>query len=100
MGNVSTLQQAIDLSDQILLAIELQEMEKIAKIDKKRREVIDVYFKNTGSIDAELTRLLKQKNDKIVSQLVDMRQKTRSQQVKMNQGQKVSKAYLDNENYS
>jgi hypothetical protein len=92
----NSLQQALDLSDRILTAIELQDLEVVTTLDEQRRSIIEVYYKKTVPIDADLTRQLKQKNDLIVSKLVDMQQKTRSQQIKLNQSQKVSKAYLSN----
>ncbi len=92
----NSLQLALDLSDRILTAIELQDLELVTTLDEQRRSIIEVYYKKTEPIDADLTRKLKQKNDEIVSKLVDMQQKTRSQQIKLNQSQKVSKAYLSN----
>ncbi len=92
----NSLQLALDLSDRILTAIELQDLELVTTLDEQRRSIIEVYYKKTAPIDADLTRKLKQKNDEIVSKLVDMQQKTRSQQIKLNQSQKVSKAYLSN----
>lgn len=96
MNVKSSLQQALDLSDKVLVSIELQQLDDISKLEKQRGIIIDQYYKNNDSIDEDLTLLLKQKNDLIVSQLIELKQKTRSQQIKMNNSQKASKAYLDN----
>ena len=95
-SNIQQLSYALDLSDQILSAIADESLETISELDNERRLLINKYFKNNKTIDEKLTRELKLKNDLIVSQLVDMQQKTRSQQIKLNQSQKVSKAYLSN----
>ena len=96
MKQDNSLKQAFDLSDQILMAIGQVDLEEITRLDDKRKVVIDQYYQNTNPVDAELTILLKQKNDQIVSRLVEMQQQTRSQQINLKQSQKVSKAYLDN----
>jgi hypothetical protein len=90
------LSYALDLSDQILSAIADESLETISELDNERRLLINKYYKNNKTIDEKLTRELKLKNDLIVSQLVEMQQNTRSQQIKLNQSKKVSKAYLDN----
>ena len=90
------LQQAIDLSDQILFAIEHQDIEKISQLDKKRKVVIERYYQTTKPIDAELTLLLKQKNDQIVFQLVELQQQTQTQQIGLNKSKKFIKAYQGN----
>ena len=95
-SNIQQLSYALDLSDQILSAIADESLETISELDNERRLLINKYYKNNKTIDEKLTRELKLKNDLIVSQLVDMQQKTRSQQIKLNQSKKVSKAYLDN----
>ena len=96
MRQHNQLQQAVSLSEQILAAIDEQDLDKVARLDIDRKRLIDRYYQNTDTIDIDLTQLLKQKNDEIVSRLVDLQHQTRSQQLKLNQSQKVSKAYLDN----
>ena len=95
-SNIQQLSYALDLSDQILSAIADESLETISELDNERRLLIHKYYKNNKTIDEKLTRELKLKNDLIVSQLVEMQQNTRSQQIKLNQSKKVSKAYLDN----
>ncbi|MBT3203613.1 MAG: hypothetical protein HOM14_01705 [Gammaproteobacteria bacterium] len=95
-SNIQQLSYALDLSDQILSAIADESLETISELDNERRLLINKYYKNNKTIDEKLTRELKLKNDLIVSQLVEMQQNTRSQQIKLNQSKKVSKAYLDN----
>lgn len=94
----NSLQQALNLSDQILTAIEQQKLDDISVLDDERRSLIDQYYQKDSSqdIDDKLTLELKQLNDLIVSRLVEMQQNIRSQQINLNQGQKVSRAYLDN----
>ena len=92
----SQLHQALVLSDKILLAIEIDSLDTVTKLDTERNSLIHQYYSNTDIINAELTRELKLKNDQIVSQLTGMQQQTRSQQVKLSQSQKASKAYLSN----
>ncbi|MCK5666304.1 MAG: hypothetical protein KAI17_22590 [Thiotrichaceae bacterium] len=84
------------MSDKILLAIEIDSLDTVTKLDTERNSLIHQYYSNTDIINAELTRELKLKNDQIVSQLTGMQQQTRSQQVKLSQSQKASKAYLSN----
>jgi len=90
------LRQALDLSDEILLAIEKNSLDTVTKLDDERLSLINQYYSNTDNINEKLTRELKLKNDQIVSHLTEMQQQTRSQQIKLNQSQKVSKAYLSN----
>ena len=96
MKSNAPLRQALALSDKILLAIEEDSLETGTKLDDERSSLIHQYYSNTDYINEELTRELKFKNDQIVSQLTEMQQQTRSQQIKLNQSQKVSKAYLSN----
>jgi len=96
MMSNTQLRQALDLSDKILLAIEEDSLDTVTKLDAERRSLINQYYSNTDNINEKLTRELKFKNDQIVSQLTEMQQQTRSQQIKLNQSQKVSKAYLSN----
>ncbi len=96
MDSDNILKQALDLSDQILIAIDSQDLERVASLDEQRRSIIDSYFKENVTIDANLTHKLKQKNDQIISQLTQMQQKTRSQQLNLNKSQQASKAYLAN----
>jgi hypothetical protein len=95
-SNIQQLNHALDLSDKILSSIAEESLETVSKLDVERRSLINKYYKNNDAIDEKLTRELKLKNDEIVSKLIEMQQKTRSQQIKLNQSQKVSRAYLDN----
>ncbi len=88
------LHQALDLSDKILLAIENDSLDTVTKLDDERNSLIHQYYSNTDNINKKLTRELKSKNDQIVSQLTGMQQQTRSQQIKVSQSQRASKAYL------
>ncbi len=96
MDKDSNIQQAIQLSNEILTAVNNSQFEEVSRLDKIRKTLIDKYFNNVELVNEELTVLLKQKNDQIVSHLTEMQQQTRSQQIKLNQSQKVSKAYLSN----
>lgn len=96
MKDNTQLRQALDLSDEILLAIEKNSLDTVTKLDDERLSLINQYYSNTDNINEKLTRELKLKNDQIVSHLTEMQQQTRSQQIKLNQSQKVSKAYLSN----
>ena len=96
MKQNTQLRQALDLSDEILMAIENNSLDTVTRLDDERRSLMNQYYSNTDNINEELTRELKFKNDQIVSQLTEMQQQTRSQQIKLNQSQKVSKAYLSN----
>ena len=96
MNLSNSLQQAFDLSDQILTAIGQQNLDDISSLEEKRKLVIEQCYLNANAIDAKLTRLLKQKNDQIVSQLVEMQQQIRSRQINLKQSSKVSNAYLNN----
>ncbi|MCK4707125.1 MAG: hypothetical protein KAU21_00780, partial [Gammaproteobacteria bacterium] len=78
MNLSNSLQQAFDLSDQILTAIGQQNLDDISSLEEKRKVVIEQCYLNSNAIDDRLTRLLKQKNDQIVSQLVEMQQQIRS----------------------
>lgn len=95
---INQLEQAIKLSDRILSEIEKESWEIITLLDEERLTLIEQYFNQNSSksIDAKLTRLLKQKNDQIVSQLSQIQQQIRSKQIQLNQSKKVSKAYLEN----
>ena len=96
MNLSNSLQQAFDLSDQILTAIGQQNLDDISSLEEKRKVVIEQCYLNSNAIDDRLTRLLKQKNDQIVSQLVEMQQQIRSQQINLKLSSKVSNAYLNN----
>ncbi|MCP4077354.1 MAG: hypothetical protein GY744_14370 [Gammaproteobacteria bacterium] len=92
----SDIKQAIQLSNEILTAVNNSQFEEVSRLDQVRKALIDKYFNNVELANEELTILLKQKNDHIVVRLLEMQQQTRSQQIKLKQSQKVSKAYLSN----
>ena len=90
------LQQAIELSQQILQAIEREQWDDIAELDQQRSELIKQHFNTSSTVDKPKTRQLKQLNDEIVSRLIAVQQKNRAQQMSLSRSQKASKAYLDN----
>jgi len=96
MNQPETLLRVVELSDQILSAIDKEDWDSVASVDDERRRLLDEYYKNSTDIDKQLTRILKQKNDEIISRLVDIRQHTRTQKITLTQAQNASKAYLEN----
>lgn len=88
--------QAIELSQQILEAIDNSDLELVATHEKNRQLLIKDYFNKQGNIDEKLTRSLKQLNDEIVSKLAQIQSQVRSEHIKLSHGSKASKAYLNN----
>lgn len=96
MSDLSPLNRALALSDQILSAIESQKLDDVTSLDAERRKLIEQYYQQAAPIDEKLTRVLKQKNDEIVAKLAGMQHDTRSQQINLNKSKKVAKAYQSN----
>ena len=90
-----SLQPAIELSEQILAAIESDAWDNIDALDVERRHVITSYFSAGQPIDADATRLLHRLNEQIVEQLNTLKQQTRQAQLTLNKGTKATKAYTD-----
>ncbi|MBL6999875.1 MAG: flagellar protein FliT [Gammaproteobacteria bacterium] len=96
MNQPSALQQAMLLSDEILTAIQAEDWDKVDALDIQRSSLIEAYYKTGSSVDVELTRELKQKNDEIVSCLQQLQQNIRSEQLTLKQSRKATKAYQSN----
>ncbi len=92
----NSIYKALTLSDDILVALVDNDLEKVAELDRERLEHIEKYYQKGGEIDEALTRELKQKNDEIVSKLNQLQNQTRSEQSSLNRSQKATKAYLQN----
>ena len=96
MESLNPLQQSIELSNNILRAIDQEDWDAIYVLDEERSDLIEQYFSNATDIDKPLTLQLKQLNDEIISRLNDLQQKNRQHQLSLTQSQKASRAYLDN----
>lgn len=93
---MSTLRQAIELSESIQDAIRQHDWKEVATLDSERLKLIGNYYRATESIDENHTRILKEVNDQIVKSLTEIQQQIRTTQLELKQGTKVSRAYLDN----
>ena len=96
MNQPSALQQALQLSDEIITAIQEEDWDRVDVLDVQRSSLMDSYYTATSPVDVELTRELKQKNDEIVSCLQHLQQKIRSEQLTLKQSRKATKAYQSN----
>ncbi|MBC8212799.1 MAG: flagellar protein FliT [Gammaproteobacteria bacterium] len=96
MNQLSALQQALQLSDEIITAIQEEDWDRVDVLDVQRSSLMDSYYTATSPVDVELTRELKQKNDEIVSCLQHLQQKIRSEQLTLKQSRKATKAYQSN----
>lgn len=96
VATVSTLSGAIELSENILHAIDQNDWARVSQLETERLEVIDSYYRGADPVDGSLTLELKQLNDQIVRQLIDLQQQTRSQQLELSRSSKASRAYQEN----
>ncbi|MDJ0833361.1 MAG: hypothetical protein QNJ69_07530 [Gammaproteobacteria bacterium] len=96
MGQANQLQQALDLTKQILRAIEEVDLDTVAELDRQRQMLIEEYYQQDKQIDAGLTRQLKQSNDEVVTQLHSLQKNTRTRQLQLRQSTHASNAYRAN----
>jgi hypothetical protein len=96
MPQQNSLDQAIEVSYQILQAIDNSDLDSVTAFEAKRQSLINDYFSSHNDIDEPQTRLLKKLNDDILKRLNDMQSQIRSQHSSLAQSTKASKAYLDN----
>ncbi len=96
MGQANQLQQALDLTKQILRAIEEVDLDTVAELDRQRQMLIEEYYQDGQQVDAGLTRQLKQTNDEAVSQLHSLQNQTRNHQLHLQQSSRASNAYRAN----
>ncbi len=96
MGQANQLQQALDLTKQILRAIEAVDLDTVAELDRKRQLLIEEYYRNGQQADAGLTRQLKQSNDDAVTRLQSLKKQTRTRQLELKQSSRASRAYRAN----
>jgi len=96
MSQLNLLDEAIEISRKILLAIDNSELESIAHLEAERHSLISDYYSNSSKIDEQLTRQLKDLNDNILQRLNELQSKIRAQHSSLGKGSKASKAYLDN----
>ena len=82
MGQTDQLRQALDLTNQMLVAIEQVELDAITELDHQRQNLIKQYYQDERAIDVELTRQLKQH--------------TRERQLHLRQSSQASRAYRSN----
>lgn len=96
MGQANQLQQALDLTKQILRAIEEVDLDTVAELDRKRQLLIEEYYQDGHQVDPGLTRQLKQSNDQAITQLSSLQQQTRNRQLQVKQSTRASQAYRAN----
>ena len=96
MGQANQLQRALDLTKQILRAIEEVDLDAVAELDRKRQMLIQEYYQDDRQIDAGLTRQLKQSNDAAVNKLHALQKQTRNRQLDIKKSTRASKAYRAN----
>ena len=92
---MNPLQLAIDLSEQILQAVDSEQWERIEELEQSRQRLIQEYFVEGRNIDVAATRQLQQLNDRIVEHLKHQRQQTQQAQLALKQGNKATQAYRD-----
>ncbi len=90
-----SLTSAIQLSQDILSAIDLEDWSEVSRLDDSRKKLIHGYFEQAESVDYELTQTLKALNDTIVSKLLGLQLQTRSAQIDIKQARHASNVYLD-----
>ena len=87
---------AIDVSQKILRAIQHADLEKVALLEQEWTSLIEGYFSSGDDLDLQQTQQLKQLNDEILIQLTDMQSTLKEQRAKLIKGSRASNAYLDN----
>ncbi len=92
----SSLDRAIELSEQIVCALQDEDWVGITALDDERIFLIKDYFSRSHHKDKDKAIRLKTLNDQIVSQLIALQQQNRGRQQGLNQARKVSRAYLEN----
>ncbi len=96
MTPLNSLDQAIEVSQKILEAIDNSDLVLIASLEQERQGFISKYFSGSDHKDEKQIRLLKELNDDILQRLTVMQSQIRSQHSSLAQATKASKAYLDN----
>lgn len=96
MTALNSVDQAIEVSQKILEAIDNSDLVLVASLEQERQGLITKYFSVSDHKDVNQIRLLKQLNDDILQRLTVMQSQVRSQHSSLTQGSKASKAYLDN----
>ena len=89
------LHNAIRLSRSMLDAVGSQSWERLADLDEQRRSLIEHYYGQQQSVDADRTRELKLLNDRIVEQLLIAQEQTRQLQLQLRKGNRATRVYLD-----
>ena len=93
---MNSLDDAIDVSQKILQAIEHSDLEKVTALEQDWKSLIEAYFSSGNDLDLQQTQQLKQLNDDILKHLIDMQSTLKEQRSKLIQGSRASNAYLDN----
>ncbi len=96
MTTLNSVDQAIEVSQKILEAIDNSDLVLIASLEQERQGFISKYFSGSDHKDEKQIRLLKELNDDILQRLTVMQSQIRSQHSSLAQATKASKAYLDN----
>lgn len=93
MSTDQPIVDAIQLSHQILKAVEAGETDTIESLEISRLGLIKTYFNAGHAINAEKAIELKQLNDQIVEKLTELKKQTQIKLNKFKQAGKASKAY-------
>jgi hypothetical protein len=97
MSQITSLAPAIEISQQILSAIDDSNLEQVTSLEVERKRLIDEYFSlPVAHIDEQQTRQLKQLNDDIVTRLRVLQAQVRTEHANLSKGSRMSKAYLNN----
>jgi uncharacterized protein YecA (UPF0149 family) len=96
MTALNSVDQAIEVSQKILEAIDHSDLVLVASLEQERQSFITKYFSVPDHKDENQIRLLKELNDDILNRLTEMQSQIRSQHSSLAQATKASKAYLDN----
>lgn len=97
MSSADALNQAIALTDEILLVLDDQNFDKVSELELKREPLIRLAF--AGSIE-QIDRIkaahLQNQNEQVVIKVNDLKQSVLQQQQQLRNASKATRAYSAN----
>ncbi len=95
MSSTDKLEQAIQLRQQIIDAIDLSDLDLMTTQQQKWQSLIDSFFQEYEDKDEKQISLLKDLNDDILQHLTSMQSQLSAQQSNLRKSRKASNAYLE-----